>query len=144
LYPNDIEKYIGFLEIVLAIGEMGAPNGSGALYDVFATDPDINPFKWAMVLIGSFGLFSLAVTIFLIPSAYNNTVSDEEIESNRSTNKKSELEITAFKVISQKECFFAIMAVFFGAFNIKYYDGWMDNFANDFDEWIHYEFLLIY
>jgi hypothetical protein len=40
-----------------------------------------NPFMYAMIAIGLLGIFALAASICLIPSAYNSTFSEEELKS---------------------------------------------------------------
>ena len=78
LFPNDIEEYIGLLEILLAIGEAGSPVISKNLIYNNITN---SQFKYSMIIMGSFGLFALILCLLLIPNAYNSTVYDEEIES---------------------------------------------------------------
>jgi hypothetical protein len=99
-------------------------------------------FMWTMIIVGLFGIISLVAAMVFIPSALDQPITEEEVQlldddadvsggknpdqvlkEKRDANK---FKITIWTILSQRQCLFAILSTFFGAYNLRYYDAWLE------------------
>ena len=73
MYPEAIEKHLGYIDIIIGIGEAIGPTVSGILIGYLQ-------YMITMVSIGASGIVAFFITVLFIPSAYNQKVTHDMIK----------------------------------------------------------------
>ena len=127
-------RYIGYIEISVGVGAGLGPGIGGQLYPYLE-------YEWTMYVFGMLCLVGMALGVFMIPGALNETATDEEIaeleliedeneEYDHKPKRKSK-SITWCMLLCQKESLFALLIVFFGTYNLMFWATWLSTFLID-------------